>query len=91
VIAADRRIYRIAGDSGALTASEPAANPVRVDVAPAWLDSTLYFFDEEGALCACRTDTGDGLTPSRVSELTMLASRALRRLRAVSWCHMGAG
>jgi outer membrane protein assembly factor BamB len=72
VVAADHRVYRIAGDSGALTASEPLTNPVRTDVAPAWLDSTLYFFDEEGALCACRTDSGDGLTPSRVSELTMV-------------------
>jgi outer membrane protein assembly factor BamB len=72
VIAADHRVYRISGDSGALTASEPVANPVRTDVAPAWLDSTLYFFDEEGALCACRTDTGDGFTPARVSELTLL-------------------
>lgn len=72
VVAADHRVYRIAGDSGALMASEPAANPVRIDVAPGWLDSTLYFFDEEGALCACRTDTGDGLTPSRVSELALL-------------------
>jgi outer membrane protein assembly factor BamB len=71
VVASDRKIYRIVGDSGALEASLQMANSLRTDIAPAWLDSTLLFFDEEGALCACRTDTSDGMTPARVSELTL--------------------
>lgn len=73
VVADDRKVYRIAFDSGEMHASRPAANPLRADVAPAWVDSTLFFFDEEGALNSCRTD--DGLIPVRASDMALFGVR----------------
>lgn len=71
LLGSDRKVHRIASGSGTVEASASASNPLRIDIAPTWMDSILFFFDEEGALYSCRTDVG-GMTPARVSELTLL-------------------
>lgn len=73
VVAEDRKVYRIAIDSGMMEVSRAAGYPLRTDIAPAWLDSTLFFFDEEGALNSCRTD--NGLIPVRASDMTLFGVR----------------
>lgn len=72
LLAADQKVYRISGDTATVEVSRSTAIPLRIEIAPAWQDSTLYFFDEEGALCCCRTGAGEELIPARVSELTLL-------------------
>jgi hypothetical protein len=74
LLGTDRKVHRVDAGSGAIEASASAATLLNVDVAPAWMDSTLFFLDDQGALCSCRTDS-DSMVPARVSELTLLGVR----------------
>jgi outer membrane protein assembly factor BamB len=73
VVTGDSKVLRIAFDCGQIETSKRASRPLRVDVAPAWVDSTLFFFDEEGVLSFCRTD--NGMIPTPASDLAFFGVR----------------
>ena len=83
-------VYRIDLTSGQWLASQPASTGLRVDIAPVWIDQTLYFIDEESRLCACHTG-GARMKPAQASDLRLLGAKGLAGSRRGILVAYGAG